>query len=140
MTSNVHLLGDIETKQFSLMEFGIFCMDLLLRLFLYHGDHFYSLFLSLFLSLCRFNKRDFDFPSLAAYNDYLEKIEEIGKVKAWMHGLGLPIRLRPRNLSLGFSPGPTRVRYPAWTQAGPLHMPTVVPEASCEPARSPVRL
>lgn len=31
------------------------------------------------VSLLRFNKRDFDFPSLREYNDYLEQVEEIGR-------------------------------------------------------------
>lgn len=28
---------------------------------------------------CRYNKRDFDFPSLKEYNDYLEQVEDIGR-------------------------------------------------------------
>lgn len=34
--------------------------------------------LSFLFFLCRYNKRDFDFPSLREYNDYLELMEEIG--------------------------------------------------------------
>lgn len=37
---------------------------------MYHG---------LLFSLCRYNKRDFDFPSLREYNDYLEEVEDIGR-------------------------------------------------------------
>lgn len=28
--------------------------------------------------LCRYNKREEDFPSLREYNDFLEEVEEIG--------------------------------------------------------------
>lgn len=34
---------------------------------------------SLLFFLCRYNKRDFDFPSLREYNDYLEQVEDIGR-------------------------------------------------------------
>lgn len=31
-----------------------------------------------FSFLCRYNKREEDFPSLREYNDFLEEVEEIG--------------------------------------------------------------
>lgn len=37
-----------------------------------------SLSLSLSSPFCRYNKREFDFPSLREYNDYLEQVEDIG--------------------------------------------------------------
>lgn len=33
---------------------------------------------SVMFFFCRYNKRDFDFPSLREYNDYLEEVEDIG--------------------------------------------------------------
>lgn len=34
---------------------------------------------SVLLSFRRYNKRDFDFPSLREYNDYLEQVEDMGR-------------------------------------------------------------
>lgn len=33
----------------------------------------------LLLFVCSYNKREFDFPSLRDYNDYLEQVEDIGR-------------------------------------------------------------
>lgn len=42
-------------------------------------SHQVLLFESLLPLLCSYNKRDFDFPSLREYNDYLEQVEDIGR-------------------------------------------------------------
>lgn len=34
------------------------------------------------LLLLRYNKRDFDFPSLREYNDYLERVEDVGRTNS----------------------------------------------------------
>lgn len=50
----VDLMGIIDVGIFPLMIVALFCPH-------------------------RYNKRDFDFPSLREYNDYLEQVEDIGK-------------------------------------------------------------
>lgn len=34
---------------------------------------------SVLFFVCRYNKRDFDFPGLREYNDFLEQVEDIGR-------------------------------------------------------------
>lgn len=49
---------------------------------------------SVLFSHCRYNKRDFDFPSLRDYNDYLEQVEDIGRCRVLEAGLRLGRRGR----------------------------------------------
>ena len=43
------------------------------------GAYLLSSGFTILFFLCRYNKRDFDFPSLREYNDYLELVEDIGR-------------------------------------------------------------